>query len=787
MSDVDKYLSQTYTERSFGGAVGLLAVREDPARHIGRTDKIGIYNMFTEIIDNSIDELIEVQILLGEKNNELTPKYITVDIDNETGECVISDQGRGIPLAPAKNHPDLPTFCAVFERDNMGSKGNKSGIEEKGYSSNTIGTHGAGAYVVTACSKYMHVFTTRFSEETDRLETYYIEYNEGVPVENEDWIMNRVYKYPDPIQDYSGTIVRFKPDTNIMRLYNPDTQQMESTFFDIPMVEKRIQDTIETLGQELPIIVQLTVDGEHKRDFDSRELSITKNLVEGVDYVTGYVEPDENLKKEMDKVGVSDFSLEIIIKKLPNPDSHYKSGGYVNRIKVDYSTHINELNNQIMINLRNRANTDSDLRGFFERNNVRGIEIVSLLSVEFANWDAQVKNKYTDYQLSSFMSRALHSQKLFQEEQINSMLNYAFSNSKPFLLVSKDAKEKEKEIARKREEELLRLHMQRKAKDLVRGSISWLNLEDRSLYYSGDIDNTTLIILEGSSANTSLMEIRKRLSQFAVFDRLTGKTDNLRYSKTEFPDIPLNEMQEQGMSIKPIHKIDALFKANWKRIGIMLDPDSDGLHMRALLRYFTHVRHPELIDSGRLYEVSPDFCGFTSTHDVVYEFRGEEVNLGKSGTIRTELEYDIVRTLYPGTVHFQLYKGVGSMSARDLENVLLREDLYWDQVPPLSRKERYMLEEFFTTSSRLKVSYTMSRYGQDLHQKDKIKSIVYKDTMPNPVSVLDDYKVSDVPDFNRITRVTVEDYLERGSALSEEEQLINAIKFAESNILKYDS
>jgi len=58
---------------------------------------------------------------------------IQVYLDNKTGSCVIEDQGRGIPITPADNHPDIPTLNAVFERDNMGSKGNKSGIEQVGY------------------------------------------------------------------------------------------------------------------------------------------------------------------------------------------------------------------------------------------------------------------------------------------------------------------------------------------------------------------------------------------------------------------------------------------------------------------------------------------------------------------------------------------------------------------------------------------------------------------------------------------------------------------------------
>ena len=783
--DLNKLLTETYTEKSFGGETGLLAVREDPSRYITQADKVGIFNMFTEILDNSIDELREVITIIKGETGETMPRYIQVYLDNKTGSCVIEDQGRGIPITPADNHPDIPTLNAVFERDNMGSKGNKSGIEQVGYNIKTMGTHGAGAFVVTACSEYMRIYTTRYSEDTKRLETYYTEYNKGIPTENPDWIMNRVYKYPDPIQRYTGTRVEFKPDKDIMKLYNPNTKEMEDDYYILDMIKKRITDTLETLGEEYPIIINFYVEGEEVEVFDSRELSITYGLVEGEDYVKTFVTPDEEMLKEMEQQGVSDFTLEFIIKKSPNTERILKSSGYVNRIKVNFSPHIEELESQILNQIRFMSERDSDLRGFYDRDGVRGIEIISLLEVSLAHWDAQVKSNYTDFRVASYMSRALARNNVLTTSPIKDMIDYCYENSKPFLELKKKTRDREREIMKQREEEKLRLSQMRHAVEVVNDSISWLNLKDKTLHYSGNISNTTLIIVEGTSANSSLKDLRLTKPNLAIFDGLTGKIDNMRYTKAKFYDLSLNQMDERGLQIKPIHKLEVLFKAGFDRIGIMSDNDADGHHIRALLRFFISRRHMNLLDEGRVYEISPDFCGYRTYETLEYEFQGKKKVLNNSGTIRTELEYNLVRSLFPGKVEFTLYKGVGSSTAEDLLRIIEDEELYWNQVPPLTNKEKYMIEEFFTDSSQLKVSYTDNMYGEELRRKDRIKKIVYKDTLPDIKKIIQGGYTSSEPQFNRVSRVTLEDYEERGSALLEMQQIEQMLEDAKGNIFKY--
>ena len=82
---IPKNNHQDYGAKAIKVLEGLEAVRKRPAMYIGGTDKTGLHHLVWEILDNSIDEVM---------NDYATT--ITVELDKSRDGIRITDNGRGI-------------------------------------------------------------------------------------------------------------------------------------------------------------------------------------------------------------------------------------------------------------------------------------------------------------------------------------------------------------------------------------------------------------------------------------------------------------------------------------------------------------------------------------------------------------------------------------------------------------------------------------------------------------------------------------------------------------------
>ena len=170
-----------YDEHSIKILEGLEAVRKRPGMYIGSTDKRGLHHLVWEIVDNSIDEIM---------NGYGNTIKITLHKD---GSISVEDNGRGVPVG--KHESGKSTVEVIYTVLHAGGKFEEGNYKVSG------GLHGVGASVVNALSSYMIVMSKRDGKE------YAIGFKNGGEV-------------CEPLKEMgntkqTGTTVRFLPNKDI--------------------------------------------------------------------------------------------------------------------------------------------------------------------------------------------------------------------------------------------------------------------------------------------------------------------------------------------------------------------------------------------------------------------------------------------------------------------------------------------------------------------------------------------------------------------------------------------
>ena len=179
-------MTKKYDESSIKILEGLEAVRKRPGMYIGSTDKRGLHHLVWEIVDNSIDEVIN-----GYGN------YITIVL-HEDKSISVEDHGRGVPTG--MHASGKPTPEVIYTVLHAGGKFETDGYKVSG------GLHGVGGSVVNALSKWMEVTIKRDGYE------YYIRFEDGGKVKVPLKKLGTTSK--------TGTTVRFLPDDTIFSSIN---------------------------------------------------------------------------------------------------------------------------------------------------------------------------------------------------------------------------------------------------------------------------------------------------------------------------------------------------------------------------------------------------------------------------------------------------------------------------------------------------------------------------------------------------------------------------------------
>ena len=274
-----------YDENSIKILEGLEAVRKRPGMYIGSTDKRGLHHLVWEIVDNSIDEVING---FGNK--------IKVIIHAD-GSVSVEDFGRGVPVGMHTSGKSTPEV--IYTVLHAGGKFETSGYKVSG------GLHGVGGSVVNALSKWMEITIKRDGAE------YYIRFENGghttIPLKKIG-TTNR-----------TGTKVHFMPDDTIF----------STTDFSFTNICERMQESAFLLKN---LTIQVIDEADNKEEVYHYE--------NGLNSFVSYLDDDKKaLHKPVDFSGMKDgINVEIAFQYTETYSENIIS--FVNNVKTsDGGTH----------------------------------------------------------------------------------------------------------------------------------------------------------------------------------------------------------------------------------------------------------------------------------------------------------------------------------------------------------------------------------------------------------------------------------------------------------------
>ena len=274
-----------YDESSITVLEGLEAVRKRPGMYIGSTDKRGLHHLVWEIVDNSIDEVIN-----GYGN------LIKVTI-NKDESITVEDSGRGVPIGMHKIGKSTPEV--IYTVLHAGGKFETAGYKVSG------GLHGVGASVVNALSKKMEVTIYR----DGKIST--ISFKNGGKVDSPLKTIGKTNK--------TGTTVTFWPDFDIFK----------NCHFSFTTICERMQESAFLLSG-LTVIV--------KDEADDKEA--TFHYENGLSSFVDYINENKNVLHKVINFNSVKQKIEVEI-AMQYTDTYQETIlSFVNNVKtIDGGTH----------------------------------------------------------------------------------------------------------------------------------------------------------------------------------------------------------------------------------------------------------------------------------------------------------------------------------------------------------------------------------------------------------------------------------------------------------------
>ena len=533
---------------------GLEPVRARPGMYIGGTGKDGYHHLLWEIVDNSIDEVI---------NQHATRVEVTLHADGKS--ATVEDNGRGIPvdLMPKWKKTALEIVFTTLHSGAKFDRGRSYAVSG--------GLHGVGAAVVNALSNELVVQVKRDGQRHE------MRFARGE--------VTQKFKVVGPTRG-TGTLVRFHPDDDVFG---------GKLRFDPELIAERLE-TKSYLHHGLEIIF---TDETQRSEDGSQKAAVTHRFV----HEAGIAEWLPALVAARGKTPVppsgavfylekkdddARLGLELALQWTEASDDLIKS--HVNSVPTpDGGTHDAGLRAAIVKALRNYIATHGlDPKGVtLTADDIReGVVAILSTYVHDPQFQSQTKNRLNNPEIAGQVEAMVRPA---LENYLNGNPNWAQAVIARTIMAARarEASRAAKEGVTRKTAVSHRLNLPGKLADCA----------------STDPEESELFIVEGDSAGGSAKQGRDRRTQAIL--PLRGKVLNTFQAN----DAKLSGNKELGDIVSALgcgvgDSLD-LGKLRYGKIFLLMDADADGHHIATLLLtfFFRHMR--KLLDAGHIYLAQP--------------------------------------------------------------------------------------------------------------------------------------------------------------------------------------
>ncbi len=517
---------------------GLEAVRKRPSMYIGSTGSRGLHHLVYEVVDNSVDEA-----LAGGFCTEIS---VVIHPDNSV---TVSDDGRGIPVAPHPKHK-RPAAEIVLTMLHAGGKFGGEGYKVSG------GLHGVGLSVVNALSEWL-----------------------AVEIRRDGFVWTQGYERGAPkgplakgkAAKGTGTTVTFLPDLEVFDDIDFKFSTLSQRLREMAFLTKGLRISLADERSEGQQAVHLYKNGikDFVRHINSNKDPIHKSIV--------------YLEKEGKRGGLEvalqwNSSYVESIFSFANSINTQEGGTHLSGFRAALTRVVNDYaRSKGLLKEKEEPLSGDDVR--------EGLSAVVSVKLREPQFEGQTKTKLGNSEMRGFVESAVG-------VKLSEFLEEHPGEAKQ--IVTKAAAAARARAAA------------RKARDLTRRKSALENsalpgkLADCSVK---DPASTEIYLVEGDSAGGSAKQARDRAFQAIL--PLRGKIINVE--KARLNNILSNkEIQAMitalGTGISTEFDINA---ARYHKIIIMTDADVDGAHIRTLILTFFFRYMKEMIERGFVYIAQP--------------------------------------------------------------------------------------------------------------------------------------------------------------------------------------